>query len=406
VPAFVYRARDTGGQFVRGKADAETEKDLVARLRNQGMLVLGVDRDMDLQVMMNRSGSFLSRKITGRDLALFSRQFSTMINAGLPVVTALKVLGRQSGNPRMQNALEHIAIDVESGESLATAFARRGEAFPTVMVQMIGAGEVGGILDEVLTRLAGQLEKEEAIRQKVRSAMVYPTIVSVVAVLVVIFLMIFVVPKFVSVYADLGADLPMATKALMAVSDVVSRFWWLMAAVVVGGYVGLRAWLKTEVGALAWDRFMLKVPIFGQLVTKQCIGRFARTLGGLLSSGISILKALAVVERTVGNRVIAAAVRDALEEVRQGQNLVVPLRRSGVFPSMVLEMITVGEETGTVEEMLVKVADFYEDEVQRMAEQLSSSLEPVIIVGLAVTVGFIVASMMMPIFNLWSAFGN
>lgn len=401
---FVYRARDPGGQMVSGKVDADSEQDLILRLRNQGFLILEIEKDRDLGTMMQQPGSFFARRISGKDLAVFSRQFATMINAGLPVVTALKVLSRQVQNVRLQSSLTQIATDVESGDSLQAAFVRQGDAFPTVMVQMIGAGEVGGILDEVLTRLATQLEKEEQIRQKVRSALIYPIIVSCVAVLVVVFLMIFVVPRFVEVYADLGSELPTLTKALISVSTFMQHYWWLLGGGIGVAILGLRYWLRTETGALTWDRLLLRVPIFGPMIAKQSISRFSRTLGGLLSSGVTILKALAVVERVVGNRVIAAAVRTTLEEVRQGQSMVVPLRRSEVMPPMVLEMITVGEETGTLEEMLSKVADFYEDEVQRTAERLSSSLEPLIIVGLALTVGGIVASMMMPIFNLWSAF--
>lgn len=404
MPAWVYQARDSGGRMVKGKADADTERDVIARLRNQGFLVLGIERDRDLQAMMQDRGPLLSRKIGGGELAVFSRQFATMINAGLPVVTALKVLGRQTVNHRLKRALAEIGADVEAGESLAAAFARQNETFPTVMVQMIAAGEVGGILDDVLTRLATHLEKEEVIRQKVRSALVYPVIVSGVALLVVIFLMIFVVPRFVELYADMGAELPWATKVLMSVSHTVKSYWWAGGGLAGLSVPGLRYWLRTEQGAVTWDRILLKLPIFGSMVAKRSIARFSRTLGGLLSSGITILKALAVVERTVGNRVIAGGVRDALEAVRQGQTLTAPLRQSGYFPPMVLEMISVGEETGTMEEMLGKVADFYEEEVQRTAERLSSSLEPAILVALALTVGFIVASMMMPIFNMWSTF--
>jgi type IV pilus assembly protein PilC len=401
---FVYRARDPGGQMVNGKIDAQSEQELISRLRNQGFLVLGVERDRDLQSIMHSPGSLFVRRPSGKDLAVFARQFATMVSAGLPVVTAIKVLGKQSGNERLRRALNQIALDVESGESLASAFSRQNDTFPTVMIQMVAAGEVGGILDEVMERVASQLEKEEVIRQKVRSALVYPIIVSCVAVLVVIFLMIFVVPKFVDVYADLGTDLPTATKILMAVSHGVQHFWWALAGVVAGAVVGLKYWRKTDQGELLWDKVLLKVPVFGPLVQKQSVARFCRTTSGLLSSGITILRTLAVVEKVVGNRVVANAVRTALEDVRQGQSLVMPLRRAGVFPPMVLEMVSVGEETGTIEEMLAKVADFFEDEVQRTAERLSASLEPMIIVGLALTVGFIVASMMMPIFNLWSAF--
>ncbi|HWI64474.1 MAG TPA: type II secretion system F family protein [Symbiobacteriaceae bacterium] len=401
---FVYRARDPSGQMISGKADADTPQDLIARLRTQGFLVLDVERDRDLQSMMRDPSSLFARRITGKELAVFSRQFATMINAGLPVVTALKVLGKQAGNVRLQQALAQIAASVEAGESLAAAFARQNKIFPTVMIQMIAAGEVGGILDEVLERLAEQMEKDEQVRQKVRSALVYPIIVSVIAVLVVTFLMIFVVPKFVDVYADLGNELPAMTRMLIAVSSAVKNFWWAGLALLVGGFFGLKYWMQTEAGGLVVDKVLLKLPIFGPMISKQATARFTRTLSGLLSSGITILKALAVVEKVIGNRVIANAVRQALEDVRQGQNLVMPLRRAAVFPPMVLEMISVGEETGTVEEMLAKIADFYEDEVQRTAERLSASIEPIIIVGLALTVGLIVASMMMPIFDLWSAF--
>lgn len=404
MPAYVYRARDSGGQLVSGKVEADTENEVIGRLRNQGFLVLQVEKDRDLQAMLQDRKSLFVRKASGKDLAVFSRQFATMINAGLPVVTALKVLARQTANPRLASALTAVSADVESGESLANAFARENQVFPMVMIQMIAAGEVGGILDEVLTRLANQLEKEEIIRQKVRSALVYPTIVSCVAILVVVFLMIFVVPKFVEVYADMGADLPFVTTLLMGISSAFQNYWWALLTVVVLIVVGSKYWLKTEDGAFIWDKVLLNVPIFGPMIQKQAIARFSRTLGGLLSSGVPILKALAVVEKIVGNRVIAASVREALEDVRQGQNLAVPLRRSGRFPPMVLEMVAIGEETGTLEEMLGKIADFFEEEVQRTAERLSASLEPVIIVGLALTVGFIVVSMMLPIFNLWSAF--
>lgn len=402
MPAWVYQARDSGGRYIRGKTDADTERDVISRLRNQGFMVLGIERDRDIQAVMQRRGSLFRGRVSGGELSIFARQFATMINAGLPVVTALKVLARQSSNPRLREKLTQVGADVEAGESLATAFGRQSDAFPTVMVQMIAAGEVGGILDEVLTRLAASLEKEETIRQKVRSALVYPVIVSCVAVLVVIFLMTFVVPKFVDLYADMGAELPVSTRMLIAVSRGVQHYWWAVGLLAAGAYLAGKHWLRSEQGALAWDRLILRLPVFGPMVAKQSVARFARTLGGLLSSGITILKALAVVERTVGNRTVGAAVREALEEVRQGQNLVVPLRRSGVFPPMVLEMTSIGEETGTLEEMLIKIADFYEEEVQRTAERLSASLEPAILIALAVTVGFIVASMMMPIFNLWS----
>lgn len=402
MPAWVYRARDSGGRYVRGRTEAENERDVISRLRNQGYLILNIDKDRDLQAMMQQQGGFFAKQISKADLVMFSRQFATMINAGLPVVTALKVLSRQSANPRLRRALSQVAFDVEAGEGLGTAFARQGTSFSTVMVQMIAAGEVGGILDEVLNRLAAYLEKEETIRQKVKSALVYPSIISVVAGALVVFLMVYVVPQFVQVYAEMEAELPWITAAVVRLSDFVKTFWWGAFALIAGAVLFLRYARRTERGAQLWDRMLLRLPVFGPLVTKQCIARFARTLGDLLASGITILKALTVAERTVGNRTIAAVIRESVEEVRQGQNLTVPLQRSGVFPAMVLEMISVGEETGTVEEMFKKVADYYEEEVLRTAERLSSLLEPLILVVLAVTIGLIITSMMVPVFNLWT----
>jgi type IV pilus assembly protein PilC len=402
MPVFTYRARDGAGHVIRGRADAATERELAVRLRNQGLLVVGVEADKDLQVMIRERGGLFTRLVSTAEMAIFLRQFATMINAGLPVVTALKVQVRQASNPRLRRVLTDVLNDVEAGESLSGAFGRHGEVFPPVMVHMVAAGEAGGILDEVLNRLATQMEKDEQTRQKVRSALVYPTIVSVVAAAVVIFMMTVVVPRFTELYTDLGAELPGATNMLIAASGLARRFWLFGLAAAAALWCGVRQWRQTEQGGLVWDTYWLKVPIFGPLTQKQCIARFARTLAGLQSSGVTILRALAIVERTVGNRAIGKAVLQALEEVRQGTRLVIPLQRSGLFPPMVIEMISVGEETGTVEEMLIKVADFYDEEVQRTAERLSGSLEPIVIVILAATVGFIVISMMAPIFNLWT----
>lgn len=401
---FVYRARTGAGELVQGRADAASQSELIQRLRGQGLFVLGIEMERDLSVIMQQQGSLFTRRVSGKDLAIFARQFATMVNAGLPVVQCLRVLARQSGNQRLARALDQIANDVESGEGLSEAFARQGKLFPPVMIHMIEAGEVGGILDETMDRVANQLEKDELLRQKIRSAMVYPSIVMLVATGVVIFIMTVVVPQFVQVYEDMEAALPGPTQFLIVASEAMRTYWYLFLLAGLALYFGLKAWWATDAGRMVRDRLILKIPIAGLMVTKSNIARFGRTLGGLLASGVPILKALAVVERIIGNRVIAAAVRDAMEEVQQGQSLVIPLRHSGAFPPMVVEMLAVGEETGTMSEMLSKVADFYEDEVQRSAERLSSTLEPVIIVFLAMTVGFIVVSMMLPIFNLWTMF--
>lgn len=402
---YMYRARTGAGELVQGRADAASERELIGRLRSQGLLVLGIETERDLGVIMQQDGiALFRRRVSSKELAVFARQFATMVNAGLPVVQCLRVLGRQSTNQRLARTLNRIADDVETGDGLSVAFARHGKVFPPVMVYMIEAGEVGGILDETMDRLASQLEKDELLRQKVRSALVYPSVVISVAMLVVAFLMTFVVPQFVQVYADMGSDLPGPTRFLMLVSSAIRTYWYLVLLGALATFLGLRAWWATNEGALLRDSVILKLPVAGVMVSKTNIARFGRTLGGLLASGVPILKALAVVQRVIGNRVIAAAVRDVLEEIEEGQSLAVPLRRSKVFPPMVVEMLAVGEETGTLSDMLNKVADFYEEEVQRAAEGLSSTLEPLLILFLAVTVGFIVVSMMLPIFNLWTMF--
>lgn len=405
MPAYTYRVRDGSGQMVRGRADAENERELAVRLRNQGFFVVGVAPERDLQEIFRDRAGTLGRRVSTMELTIFLRQFSTMINAGLPIVTALKVQVRQATNPRLRKELGEVLAAVEAGESLSVAFGRRADVFPPLLVHMVAAGEAGGILDEVLTRLAGQLEKDEQTRQKVKSALTYPSIVSCLAVGVVIFMMVFVVPRFTELYTDMGAELPGVTLLLITLSGVVQRFWYLALALAVGLGLALRQWRRTEQGALLWDTWWLKVPIFGPLTQKQCIARLTRTLAGLQSSGVTILRALAIVEKAVGNRALGGAVMRAIEDVRQGSRLVTPLRRSKLFPPMVMEMISVGEETGTVEEMLVKVADFYEAEVERTAERLAGSLEPVVILFLAATVGVIVIAMMAPIFNLWSLIG-
>jgi type IV pilus assembly protein PilC len=406
MPAYIWRAKDREGNVVRGKADAADVMELSARLRRQGLVVLGIDPDNDLgQLVKARGGLLLRRKVKGAALAVFCRQFATMIEAGLPLLTALHVMARQTADPTLRTALAKAAKLVEDGDSFAPAMAATG-VFPPLVIHMLAAGEVGGMLEQVLVRLANQIEKDEQLRQKIKSAMIYPTAVSIVAVAVVFFMMIFVAPRFVQIYADLGASLPLPTRILMAVSDFFVNQWYVMLGLAVVAGVGCWQFLRHPGGRLWWDTRKLKLPVFGPLMVKTAVARFARTLGGLLASGVSILKALVVVDRVVGNAAIGQALMGALEDVRGGGSLVPALAKSGLFPPMVLEMTLVGEETGQMEEMLTKLADFYEADVQRTAERLSAALEPMIVVGLGLTVGLIVISLMLPIFNLWEMLGQ
>ncbi len=400
--AFSYRARTPDGRLLQGHLEAPGSREAVERLRSQGLLVLSLEPNRDLSGLLSRLP--LLNIVSVAEIVLLTRQFSTMLSAGLPVVTVLRVLARQSRNQTLRRALEQALSAVENGETLAAALAR-SRVFPRVMVHMVAAGEVGGILDVVMERLATQMEREEQVRQKVRSAMIYPMVVSTLAVTVVTLLLLFVVPKFVQFFSDMGGELPLPTRILLTASKFAARWWWLILTSLAGVGVGLYQLFRQEWAGLILDRLILRVPVFGDLVKKACIARLCRVLTGLMASGIPILKALAVAERAVGNRQYGAAILAALDSVRKGQSLVSPLARSGLFPPMVLEMIGIGEETGTLEKMLARVAEFYEDEVQRTAERLSSALEPLLILFLALMVGAVVIALVAPMFDMWTLIG-
>lgn len=405
MPSYAYRARSQHGDIVRGLVQGQSEQEAVQTLRSQGLYVISLEPDKDLRRVFS-FGSRTARRLPAKELALFCRQFATMISAGVPIVKALQVLARQTGHRGMRVNLEAIIRDISAGETLAGAFGRRGEQFPLVMTHMIAAGEVGGVLDDVMLRMATQLEKEEAVRQKVRSALIYPTVVLSVALVVVIFMITFVVPTFVSLYGDIGTALPVPTLILLGLSGFLRRFWWLILPAVAAAAVGFGQWRRTDRGRRIVDHWVLKMPIFGQLIVKQALARFCRTFGTLQQSGVPILQAMEVVARTLGNRIIARAVTMARDRVREGQSMVPPLAASGIFPQMILEMISVGEETGSIDMMLHKVADFYEEDVQRTSERLQAVLEPLIIVGLALVVGFIMLAMVLPMFDAITSVGK
>lgn len=400
--AFSYRARTSDGTLVQGHLEAEDLREGVARLRAQGLLVISLEPERDLGWVLSRLPAL--RTVSTSELAPFLRQFATMVSAGLPVVKTLRVLAEQSRNRALRRALAQALTAVEGGETLAGAFART-HAFPAIMIHMIGAGEVGGILEAVLERLATQIENEERLRHKIRSACIYPAVVSSLSVAVVVFLILFVVPRFVQFFADMGGTLPLSTRLLIGASDVLRRWWWLALMAGAGAVGGVHLGARSGWGRAWLDHLALRLPVFGPLMRKYSIARFCRVLAGLMGSGIPILKALAVAERVVGNRHLGAAILAALDSVRKGQTLVAPLAQSRLFPPMALEMIGVGEESGTLEMMLARAADFYEEEVQRTADRLSGVLEPLLICFLALLVGGIVVAMVAPVFELWTLIG-
>lgn len=399
---YSYRARDTRGEMVTGRVEGADEAEVFRRLREQGLVTVFMEVDRDIARLAEWWRASTHRRIKHRQLALFCRQFATMFGAGVPVVESLLTLARQSTDPTLRRAVERVAHHVSSGETLATAFSRLGEYFPPLLIHLIAAGEAGGMLEEVLQRLAEQLEHEEMLRQKIRSALTYPVTVSVLACGVVLFLMLFVLPRFMEVYDELGVSLPLITRGLIMVWDLFTRWWWVSVTTLLAAILTLVAAARTPAGALRLDQLLLRLPIAGAMLLKAAIARFCRTLGGLLQSGVPIIRALLVVERVIGNRALAAAMRQVREEVGEGHRLADPLSRARLFPPMVLEMVAVGEETGQLEQMLGKIAVYYEDDVRATADRLASVVEPVLIAGLAVTVGLIVVSMLLPLFDIWT----
>jgi len=404
VLSYNYRARDATGRNVEGSVEGESERQVIEKLRGRGLVVTHIEVSRDINL---KSIGGLGRrqatpgKVSLKALAVFCRQFATMIGAGVPILTSLRILADQTENRRLGAALKKVAGEIEAGETLTNAFRKQEATFPLILTNMIAAGEVGGILEDVFERMGEHFEKENAVTQKVRSAMVYPLVVSIVAVGVVIFLVGWVLPNFVALFQSSGVALPTPTMILLGMSHVLRAYWYLFAAALILASVGFRRWASTEKGALRLDAIALRLPIFGTLVLRRSLSRFCRTLSTLLKSGVPVMVAMSVVEKTVGNRVVARVVRRAQVALRDGLPMSGPLRESGVFPAMVIEMMVVGEETGAIDTMLQKVADFYDKEIDSAVERLTAMLEPLIIVALGGVVAFILVSMIMPMFDVF-----
>ena len=395
---FAYKAIDQRGAQATGKIDGDTKVAVAATLRNQGFTVL------DLNEVKQGWGQIdLGGRIRSKDLTVFSRQFATMVNSGLSMLRCLYVLEEQTPNKKLAKVVSEIRADVEAGISLSDALEKHPRVFSRLYVSMVRAGELGGILDEVLNRLATQLEKEDSIRRAVKSAMVYPVLIGSFAILVLIGMVMFLIPIFAAMYKDLGnAQLPLLTRIMVGVSELFRSWMGLVVlAVIIGAIWGLRRLKRTERGTMAWDRFKLHIPMgIGQIVRKLAVARFSRTLGTLVSSGVPILQAIEITGQAAGNAVIEKAMVDVQQSVKEGQSITKPLEQVSVFPTMVTQMISVGEETGSLDAMLSKIADFYEDEVNASVKSLTSILEPILMLGVGAIVGTVVISMYLPIFNM------
>jgi len=391
---FVYQGRTASG-VQNGEIEAPDRSSAVGELRRRAILVTKIAEKTAPKLSFKFGG-----KVKDKEMAIFTRQFSTMIDAGLPLVQCLNILAEQSESKTLRSVTGQVARHVEAGSTLADALRRHPRTFDDLFTNLVEVGEAGGILDVVLQRLAAYIEKAAALKRKVKAAMVYPCAIIGVALLVVIFMLTFVIPTFAQMFKDLGADLPLPTKVVMLLSDFVRSYILLIIAGMIGAVMALRSYYRTEGGRATIDALMLKLPVFGTLVRKVAVARFTRTLGTLVQSGVPILDGLRITARTAGNKVVEKAVLQCRAAVTEGKTLADPLRTSGVFPPMVTQMISVGEQTGALDAMLSKIADFYDDEVDTAVSTLTSLLEPIMIVFLGVVVGGLVVAMYLPIFKL------
>ena len=398
---FAYKVLDSRGAQATGEIEGDSKAAAAATLRNKGFTVLDLNEVKSGLAQMDLGAAF--QTIKSKDLTVFSRQFATMVNSGLSMLRCLYVLEEQTPNKKLAKVIGEIRQDVEAGISLSDALEKHPKVFNKLYVSMVRAGELGGILDEVLNRLATQLEKEDQIRRAVKSAMVYPIVIGTFAILVLIGMVMFLIPIFASMYKDLGnAKLPLLTRIMMSASTVM-RSWWglLVLAIVIFAVWGFRRLKRTERGRQVWDRFKLRIPMgIGQIIRKLAIARFSRTLGTLITSGVPILQAIDITGKASGNAVIEKAMKEVEVSVKEGQSITEPLRKEPVFPPMVTQMISVGEETGSLDAMLSKIADFYEDEVNAAVKSLTSILEPILMLFVGALVGTVVISMYLPIFNM------
>ena len=396
MPQFTYTARAVNGDLKTATLEAPNRDEVMKQLRQQRLNVVKIDEGT--AVKKKRAG-----RIKMRDIVIFTRQFSTMINAGLPLVQALDILAQQSENPALKDITRQVVFDVESGNTVADALRKQPRAFSELYVNMVAAGEAGGILDTILMRLAVFMEKNDALIRKVKGAMIYPSVIMSVAVIAITVLLVFVIPTFADMFASANIALPLPTRIVIALSGFLKHFWWMILGAVGATFYGFKQYYATANGKLNIDRTLLKLPVLGDVLRKSSVSRFTRTLGTLISSGVSILDGLEITAKTAGNRVVQDAIMESRASIAGGETIAAPLKKSQVFPPMVISMIAVGEQTGGLDEMLSKIADFYDEEVDAAVSGLLALMEPVMIVFLGIVVGGMVVAMYLPIFDMVNA---
>jgi type IV pilus assembly protein PilC len=394
--SYTYTARDAKGELKSAVVEAPSREEAISQLKKQRLNVIKIDE----QTKKKKGG-----KVSMRDIVIFTRQFSTMINSGLPLVQAMGILAEQSENPNLRDITKQVVFDVESGNTVADALRKHPTAFSELYVNMVAAGEAGGILDTILMRLAVFMEKNDALVRKVKGAMIYPGVIMTVAGGAIIVLLVFVIPTFQRMFAEAGIPLPLPTRIVIAMSQGLQKYWYVMAAAIFAVIWSIKKYYATQDGKLVIDRLMLKAPVLGDVLRKSAVSRFTRTLGTLIGSGVSILDGLEITAKTSGNRVIQDAIMESRASIAGGETISAPLKKSHVFPPMVISMINVGEQTGGLDEMLGKIADFYDEEVDAAVSGLLALMEPMMIVFLGVVVGGMVVAMYLPIFDMVNAAG-
>lgn len=401
MPNYSYTAKSSDGRAINGTIEADNEARIIDSLRKQNLTIISIKEVKETKKIGGSGG-----KVKPDDLVIFSRQLATMVDSGIPLVQALDILAEQLEEKGLKEVVNKLRDDVETGSSFSEALAKHPAVFSKLFINMVMAGERSGMLDDILDKLAGYLEKTNTLRRKVKSSLVYPTMVVTMSGLITLVLILKVIPTFKGIFATLGGELPLPTKILIGFSDWSRHFFPYIVVTSILALVGLKRYINTEKGRLKFDQILLKLPVFGPLFRKVAVAKFSRTLSTLVKSGVPILDSLDIVGKTAGNKVIEAATVKVRLSIREGENIASPLAKSGVFPPMVVRMIAVGEQTGELEKMLGKIADFYDEQVDSAVSGLTSMIEPLIIAFLGIVIGSIVIAMFMPIFKLSELVGG
>ncbi len=410
MPVFAYEAINNDAQKVKGDVTADSKDQAIKLIQEKGLRPTRLQMQKEEtakreipgveQAAPKKRGPLFKGGVRTADIVLFTTQLSTLQDAGLPIVRSLKILEEQQKPGRLKDELEAISEEVEQGSTFSEALSKYPKSFNKLYISMVKAGEAGGVLDVILRRLAGFMEKSQKLRKKVKGALIYPAAVITVAAAILVVIMLFVVPAFEKMFADIGQSLPAPTQLLLSTSQAIQNYWYLLPAIPILLVFSMKLIARTERGGKALDAFKLKMPVFGNIIKKSSVARFCRTLGTLIASGVPILEALRIVRDAVGNVIISNAIEDVHGSIREGDTIADPLRASGIFDELLVNMIDVGEETGELDKMLMKIADNYEMDVDVAVEGMSSLLEPVLIVGMGLVVGFIVVSLFLPLVSI------